>query len=108
MPNDNGKLSESDKRQIANWLNERARSNHCPSCGSNNWSMGDDLFNLMPYTGGGMIIGGPTYPVVFLVCNHCAYVRQYMAMPMGIFEESSEKSSSSDGHADVKLDGQDD
>ncbi len=29
--------------------------------------------------------GGSAYPIVFLVCNHCAYIRQFMAIQAGIF-----------------------
>lgn len=86
MPDSDGKLNAADKEKALSWLNAKAKFHNCPSCGDNNWTFGDDLLNMMPYTGGSMIIGGPTYPVAFLVCNTCAYVRQYMAIPMGMLE----------------------
>jgi hypothetical protein len=96
MPDQNGKLTAEDKMKAIEWLNSKAKFHNCPSCGANNWTVGDDLLNLLPYTGGSMLIGGPTYPVAFLVCNTCAYVRQYMAIPMGILSPSPEKADESE------------
>lgn len=84
MPDKNGKLTEADQKKAVDWLNSKTKFHNCPSCGENNWTVGPELLNFMPYTGGGLVIGGPTYPVAFIVCNSCAYIKQYMAIPMGI------------------------
>lgn len=86
MSDQSGTISKGDKEKIVAWLNEKATMHHCPSCGKNNWTIGNDLINMMPFSGGDVIIGGPTYPAAFLVCNHCAYIRQYMAIPMGLLQ----------------------
>ena len=90
MAEPTGKLSQIDKDKIVEWVNTRSKFHNCPSCGDNNWTVGDDLLNMMPYNGGNLVLGGPAYPAAFLVCNHCAYVRQYMAVPMGLLASSSE------------------
>ena len=91
MPDQHGKLTQADKQKAINWFNTKTKNHNCPSCGENSWTVGDDLLNLMPYTGGNMIIGGPSYPTAFLVCNSCAYIRQYMAIPMGILNQVTEE-----------------
>lgn len=96
MPEENGKLTQKDKTKIADWLNNKSKFHNCPSCGSNAWTLGDDLLNLMVYSGGNLVLGGPTYPVAFLVCNTCAYVRQYMAVPMGIISTSPSEGKNDD------------
>lgn len=84
MSTADGKLTDEDKSRIVKWLQTKTTIHSCPSCGSNNWTVGDDLINLMPFTGGNLIIGGPTYPAAFVVCNSCAFIKHFMAVPIGV------------------------
>ena len=91
MPDSTGKLSDDEKAAVVQWLQNKTKFHQCPSCGANNWSIGDHLVNITPYTGGSLIVGGMTYPVALIVCNVCAYVRQYMAVPMGLLPAETTK-----------------
>lgn len=96
MPDPNGKLTQADKAKFVAWMNDKAKHHQCPVCATNAWTIGDDLINAMPYTGAGFVIGGPSYPLAFLVCNNCAYTRHFMAVPIGILPASEEKEGGSD------------
>lgn len=90
MPPTQGKLTQEDKAKVVSWLNEKAKSAHCPVCGVNDWTVGDDLLNGMVFSGGNLIVGGPAYPMAFIVCNNCAYTRQFMAIPIGLLPSEAE------------------
>lgn len=84
MPDKNGILTGEERQKIVAWLNEKGVEHSCPFCNQNNWSIGDHLLSGMIHSGGGLVIGGASYPSVFTVCNNCAYTRQFMAVPIGI------------------------
>ena len=88
MAEDRGKLSEEQKTKIVSWLNQKVKNHNCPACGTNSWAIGDHLLSNNPFMGGMLVVGGATYPTAFLVCNNCAYIRQFMAVPMGLLPES--------------------
>lgn len=84
MQDSSGKLSQADKDKIVTWLKEKGKNHHCPVCSVNDWTVADNLLNGMVFSGGNFIVGGPSYPMAFIVCNNCAYTRHFMAVPMGI------------------------
>ena len=90
MPDPNGKLSVEESKLIAKHLDDKGVNHSCPVCNHNNWSIGAHLLNGMVHTPGGVTIGGPTYPMAFIVCGNCAYVRQFMAIPLGILSSDSD------------------
>jgi len=93
MESRTGSLRERDKAKIADWLNKKAPLHSCPSCGQNSWTIVDDLINYMPYTGPNLVIGGASYPAVLTVCTNCYFAKTYMAAPIGLLDQESEKNS---------------
>ncbi|MGR3456092.1 hypothetical protein [Pseudooceanicola sp.] len=93
MPRGDGSLSKDEKQKVIDWVNEKGVHHNCPVCGSNNWGVGDHLLSGMPYMGGSIVAGGPSYPAAMLVCNNCAYTRHFMAVKIGLFSAGG----SSDG-----------
>jgi C4-type Zn-finger protein len=85
---ESGKLSPEGKQKFVEWLNEKSKSAECPVCGTNQWNVGDDLLNLTPFTGGTLVVGGLSYPVAFISCGNCMYVRHFMAVPLGLVPDS--------------------
>lgn len=78
-------LSKADRSKIVDWLNTRQKFGDCPVCGTNHWTVGGHLLHGQALgANGGIIIGGSNYPMAFVVCDNCAYVRQFMAVPMGL------------------------
>ena len=85
MPDSDGKLNAEDKDKIAKFLEGKGAVRPCDSCGQTAWTIGDHLLAANIHTpGGGLTIGGLTYPQVLLVCRNCFNTRSYMAVPMGI------------------------
>lgn len=70
-----------DKLQL--WINKKGVKPSCPTCGQNNWSVGD-IIAAPVFAGGNFNIGGPTVPMVQLICGNCAYVRLFAAVPIGL------------------------
>ena len=80
-------LDTAAKQRFVKWLNSRTNEHHCPVCQKNDWSVGDYFIHgvLFSPRQPPSMAGGSAYPIVFLVCNHCAYIRQFMAIQAGIF-----------------------
>lgn len=91
MANSDGKLTKQDQDKVGAWLNEKGSHHACPVCQTNDWIVGEHLINNMAFSGGNLVVGGPTYPTAFVVCTNCAYVRQFMAVPLGITAQEPQK-----------------
>ena len=80
-------LNRAAKQRFVKWLNSRTNEHNCPVCQKNDWSVGDYFMHgvLFSLRQPPAMAGGSAYPIVFLVCNHCAYIRQFMAIQAGIF-----------------------
>jgi len=50
------------------WLDPKT----CPICHQVNWTVGA-VFEMRPYSGGGLIVGGPIFPVSPVTCLNCGY-----------------------------------
>ena len=66
-------------------LKERQRNLICPLCGNNGFVLAegytqDALQNELT----GLILGGPSIPVVIVVCNHCGYVIRFSLGILGL------------------------
>ena len=92
MPDKDGILTVVEKQVIAAWLSEKSRSNSCPVCLASSWSVGGHLLSGKIYRGGNLAFGGPTYPMAFVVCTNCAYVREFMAVQIGLLEAPGSES----------------
>lgn len=77
-------LTPDQKEKVLSWLNEKATNKNCSMCGQNNWTIGPDFVHLPVHTPGQMVLGGSTYPMVFIVCNNCSHTVSFMAVPLGI------------------------
>ena len=80
-----GLLTKDQKNQVADWLNTKGRCHWCPVCRENNWFTGDRFLTSSVFHEDAVRIDGVSHPQVFIVCQNCAYTRQFMAVPMGLF-----------------------
>ena len=94
MPNDQGVLSESEKRDAGERINKLwTGSKNCPICGSNKWIIADHLISSQIVTAGaGIMIGGPSYPAVLLISEPCGYTLQFNAVILGVLKSEGPKS----------------
>jgi hypothetical protein len=57
----------------------------CPLCANNGWTLGEELVTASTTSlAGGMVIGGPTIPMIQLVCNRCGFVSHHAVGVLGI------------------------
>lgn len=59
-----------DENKLNTFLEEK-KIPICQLCGHNNWGVSPKIFQLFEFDKNGLTIGGPTYPVVPISCNHC-------------------------------------
>lgn len=82
-------ISERQLEKLNNWFKSKNINMSCPSCGHNAWSAADIV--VAPKFERGIVIGGPAVPMIQLICNHCAYVRSYAAIPIGLLEKETQE-----------------
>lgn len=78
------RLTAEDKQVIGDWVASKCTSHDCPVCGQNSWAIGDYLIQNGSYVAGSSKPGRASYPAAMLMCSNCAYVRSFMAAPMGL------------------------
>lgn len=78
-------FTEEDKRKIDNWLKERCPQLRCFCCGSQNWEIQDRAAMTVIFDiHSGRINYMDGYPLVGLICEHCAYVSLFSASMIGL------------------------
>ena len=83
-------LTRQQKDLVSDWLNPRWLTKKCPVCSHNNWVIADHLVHGLTYSGGGVTIGGPLYPLVLLICQNCAHTLVFNAVVMGLVPAGKE------------------
>lgn len=85
-------ISKEEKQRIIetiqNKLKERQRNLICPICGNNGFILAegyaqDGLQEELV----GLMIGGPSIPVVIVVCNHCGNVIRFSLGVLGLLPQ---------------------
>lgn len=84
-------LSDEEKQKIAQKLNVAGVKNICPMCGNNQFIMGSGYFkhgiqNSLSDT----VIGGPSIPVIPIICNKCGFISQHAIGVLGLLESKKE------------------
>jgi len=80
-------LSQAQKQQVINWLQTKKPTGfQCSVCGVAMWSVGDHIVTAMVNEGGGLSVGGPSYPNAFLICNNCGHTVYFNAVMMGLMK----------------------
>lgn len=74
-------LDPARQQKLSAWLNSKGIQLRCAACSNMNWQAGDVIASPI-MNPGGMQIGGPTVPMVQLICNYCGYVALFAAVPM--------------------------
>jgi hypothetical protein len=82
------KLSEEQKKKLAERLNSFPPPQKCSVCGQNTWSLNDTVFEYREFQGGGFVLGPnqSVYPAVFITCNNCGNTHVLNAIRIGVLE----------------------
>jgi hypothetical protein len=79
------KLTEAEKRRIADALQRKGVIRGCPMCGHNSWVLADGYFNQTLQTKlSGLVIGGASVPTAVVVCTNCGFVSQHALGVLGM------------------------
>ena len=77
-----------DIQKIAEPLNEKIKDYACPVCGKKEWIFSDKLFQLIEFYEDKIMLGGPTYIVLPVVCTECGYT--FFINPMVYYLETNQ------------------
>jgi len=77
-------LTQEQSEKFQKWMNEKCTQHACPSCGQNNWALGQIIMANTVTEGGGVSIGGGGIPMVQICCSNCAFVKLYATVPIGL------------------------
>ena len=82
-------LSTAQKDEIKQWLAQKSAhvGGECPVCGENAWRIEDYLISGPLFSERPIALVTSVFPMVAMVCSNCAYVRQFMAMQLGLLKE---------------------
>lgn len=105
MASDKGELTKEQKQQFLDWLKKRWTGDaNCFVCRKSQWVTGDHFITPTAQTpGGGLVLGGISYPQVFVNCGNCGHTIYFNAMLIGLIsqdvkeEEKKEASGGGDG-----------
>lgn len=90
MPDDTSALSEEQQEKFVEWLKSKGPHplGECSVCGTNSWTIGTHLLSGTIVSDAGVSVLDQHYPMAYIVCNNCAHVRQFMAVPIGLVDQN--------------------
>ncbi len=86
------KLTSKQKELLLKKLNKVVPNNKCPSCGTSDLVLGDRIYELREFSGGGLTIGGDSsiIPIIALFCQNCGQTHFFNAITLGIISVKDE------------------
>ena len=82
---------EQQKQQIQSWMQDKNVSETCSACRiqQTNWIIGEIIVAPTYSDGpvGNIRIGGPSVPMIQVVCGNCGFVMLFAASAIGIVEK---------------------
>lgn len=75
-----------DGPKLIKFLTEKWHSRPCPMCGTAQWQLQEKLFQLMEFSAGNIVIGGPVIPVAPVICGNCGNTILVNAITAGMVE----------------------
>lgn len=81
-----GALTQEQRTKFLNHINSKTNLiGKCPVCSARQWSILDHFLNgLVFHPGGSIVMGGPSYPHVGLICGNCGNTQLINAVVAGI------------------------
>ena len=87
MPDATGQLTGAEQQIVRTWIQTKWKNWVCPFSGDRNWNIGEHVLQLMPFTGGGLVIGGPIYPYISDSCIDCGFTFFLNALQVGVLKQ---------------------
>lgn len=80
-----GRLDQAERQRAIDWVQKKAPNLRCPSCGNPDFALSEHLTAASLFqSDAGVMLGGPSYPMFFIVCTNCAHVMHYSAVTSGV------------------------
>lgn len=80
-----GRLTDKQRKIFGEWMNSRAALiGKCGLCGHREWGITEHIVEIRPFHGGDMVIGGPIYPYVGMICQNCGNTHFVNAVASGV------------------------
>ena len=99
-------LAEWQSKRLQDWLSTRHLwPRHCPVCKRGKWHAGEIILSPIS-TGNGFSPGGSNAPMVQMVCDHCAYVLLFAAVPIGLVKRVTDAVECGQNHEATQVSGQ--
>jgi len=65
-------LDDEAKKSLFSFLQKRAPTpGPCTLCGNQQWTLGENIWELREYKGGDLVVGGVLLPVIPVFCSNC-------------------------------------
>jgi hypothetical protein len=71
-------LTHEQSHKLEQWMDSRGVNRNCPMCASGQWETGEIV------SGTSVDDSGNVLPMAQLICQNCAYVMLFAAMPIGL------------------------
>lgn len=79
-----GAITAETLEKIQAWFKAKNVVLVCPVCKQHEFGVFGHITSANIYSGGNLLIGGPSYPLVQLGCNNCGHVLAFSAVRLGI------------------------
>lgn len=85
-------FNKEKQEKALKWLEDKwlKKDRACEVCKNTHWQLAEDLIMPLPFIGGGLTVGGNSYPSVLLICNNCGNSKFFNAVIMKIEGEKHE------------------
>lgn len=85
-------IPESKRKEIVAALEARGVRQPCPRCGNSSFTLLDGYFNLTIQPNfQGLVIGGPSVPVIATACNRCGFLSNHALGALGLLPAQAAK-----------------
>jgi hypothetical protein len=85
-------LSKTQQEKIINRISSLWKQpKNCEICGTANWSVVDRIYQIMEFSAGNLMLGGPIIPFVVLSCNTCGNTHFLNAISLKVVDATTGK-----------------
>ena len=85
-------LTADQQIRLQEWFRTKWRHGECPVCHTNGYAAPDRTWEIRPFHGGGLVIGGPggIIPMFPVTCTNCGYIIWINAILAGVIPGGSQ------------------
>ena len=84
------KLTPDQVHKLISQLNENWRQPQaCWICGTTQWEVSDEVFEVRSFSGGPLTLGGILAPMIMITCSKCSHAVLFNALKLGIVTQPS-------------------